>query len=67
MKEKYSTIVLTNKSSTIYNDLSVFDFVTIEKENVPEGIRQLEHFCKNIKEPNAIILNCQLFTKLSTD
>ena len=46
MKEKYSTIVLTNKSSTIYNNLSVFDFVTIEKEDVPEGIRQLEHFCK---------------------
>ncbi|MBL2346895.1 mechanosensitive ion channel protein, partial [Klebsiella pneumoniae] len=23
--------------------------------------------CKNIKEQNAIILNCQLFTKLSTD
>lgn len=68
MKEKNirQLYLLTNhpQSITIFQ---FFDFVTIEREKVPEGIRQLEHFCKNIKEPNAIILNCQLFTKLSTD
>lgn len=68
MKEKdiRQLYLLTNhpQSVTIFQ---FFNFVIVEKEEVPEEIRQLEHFCKNIKELNAIILNCQLFTKLSTD
>lgn len=68
MKEKsvQQLYLLTNhpQSMAIFQ---FFGFNSVEKEEVPEEIQQLEHFCKNIKEPNAIILNCQLFTKLSTD
>ena len=44
-----------------------FQFEAVERDAVSEGIQTLEHFCENIKQPNVIILNCQLFTKLSTD
>lgn len=44
-----------------------FQFYPVDKEQVSEGIRRLEHFCKNVKQPKVIILNCQLLTKLSTD
>ncbi|MEB9437503.1 mechanosensitive ion channel protein [Bacillus cereus] len=68
MKEKsvQQLYLLTNHPQSV-PIFQFFDFFTIEKDEVPEGIHQLEHFCKNIKEQNAIILNCQLFTKLSTD
>ncbi|MGC9299319.1 mechanosensitive ion channel protein, partial [Bacillus cereus] len=68
MKEKsvQQLYLLTNHPQSV-PIFQFFDFFTIEKDEVPEGIQQLEHFCKNIKEQNAIILNCQLFTKLSTD
>lgn len=58
--------LLTNspQSVTIFQ---FFQFEMVEKAVVSEGIQELEHFCKNIKQPNVIILNCQLFTKLSTD
>ncbi|KEK25503.1 mechanosensitive ion channel protein [Bacillus gaemokensis] len=68
MKEKsiHQLYLLTNhpQSVTIFQ---FFHFTTVEKDKVPEDIQQLEHFCKNIKQQNVIILNCQLFTKLSTD
>ncbi|MDM5190949.1 mechanosensitive ion channel protein [Bacillus sp. DX4.1] len=68
MKEKsiQQLYLLTNhpQSVTIFQ---FFNFTPVEKEEVPTGIRQLEHFCENIKQQNVIILNCQLFTKLSTN
>lgn len=68
MKEKSigQVYLLTNhpQSVTIFQ---FFNFITVEKHKVPEDIQQLEHFCENIKQQNVIILNCQLFTKLSTD
>ena len=68
MKEKsmQQLYLLTNhpQSVTIFQ---FFDFTTVEKDKVPDDIKQLEHFCENIKQQNVIILNCQLFTKLSTD
>lgn len=58
--------LLTNhpQSLTIFQ---FFQFSPVDKEQVSEGVRQLEHFCKNVKQSNVIILNCQLLTKLSTD
>ncbi|EEL48360.1 MULTISPECIES: hypothetical protein [Bacillus cereus group] len=68
MKEKSicQVYLLTNhpQSVTIFQ---FFNFTPVEKEQVPNDIQQLEHFCENIKQQNVIILNCQLFTKLSTD
>ncbi|PEY33973.1 mechanosensitive ion channel protein [Bacillus cereus] len=68
MKEKsiWQVYLLTNhpQSVTIFQ---FFDFTSVEKDQVPDDIQQLEHFCENIKQQNVIILNCQLFTKLSTD
>lgn len=68
MKEKSicQVYLLTNhpQSVTIFQ---FFNFTPVEKEQVPNDIQQLEHFCANIKQQNVIILNCQLFTKLSTD
>ncbi|WP_459502008.1 GNAT family N-acetyltransferase [Bacillus sp. C1] len=68
MKEKNigQVYLLTNhpQSVTIFQ---FFHFDPVEKDKVPEDIQRLEHFCKNIKQQNVIILNCQLFTKLSTD
>ncbi|MEH7455870.1 mechanosensitive ion channel protein [Bacillus sp. JJ1127] len=68
MKEKsmQQLYLLTNhpQSVTIFQ---FFDFTTVEKDKVPDDIKQLEHFCENIKQQNVIILNCQLFTELSTD
>lgn len=68
MKEKsiQQLYLLTNhpQSETIFQ---FFNFTPVEKEEVPTGIRQLEHFSENIKQQNVIILNCQLFTKLSTN
>lgn len=68
MKEKriQQVYLLTNhpQSVTIFQ---FFHFSSVEKEQVPKEIQQLEHFCENIKQQNVIILNCQLFTKLSTD
>ncbi|MBO1579668.1 mechanosensitive ion channel protein [Bacillus sp. XF8] len=68
MKEKniQQLYLLTNhpQSVTIFQ---FFHFTTVKKDKVPEDIQQLEHFCENIKQQNVIILNCQLFTKLSTD
>ncbi|MBC6976224.1 mechanosensitive ion channel protein [Bacillus sp. Xin] len=68
MKEKsiLQVYLLTNhpQSVTIFQ---FFHFTAVEKDQVPDDIQQLEHFCENIKQQNVIILNCQLLTKLSTD
>ena len=68
MKEKSieQLYLLTNspQSVTIFQ---FFQFETVEKDVVSKEIWMLEHFCKNVNQPNVIILNCQLFTKLSTD
>nr|WP_277818579.1 mechanosensitive ion channel protein [Bacillus sp. TL12] len=68
MKEKsiWQVYLLTNhpQSVTIFQ---FFHFTAVEKDQVPDDIQQLEHFCENIKQQNVIILNCQLLTKLSTD
>ena len=68
MKEKniWQVYLLTNhpQSVTIFQ---FFNFISVEKDQVSDDIQQLEHFCENIKQQNVIILNCQLFTKLSTD
>ncbi|SFJ65957.1 MULTISPECIES: mechanosensitive ion channel protein [unclassified Bacillus (in: firmicutes)] len=68
MKEKSieQLYLLTNspQSVTIFK---FFQFETVEKDVVSKEIQTLEHFCKNVNQPNVIILNCQLFTKLSTD
>ncbi|KFN01227.1 mechanosensitive ion channel protein [Bacillus clarus] len=68
MKEKniQQLYLLTNhpQSVTIFQ---FFNFTIVEKDKVAEDIQQFEHFCENIKQQNVIILNCQLFTKLSTD
>jgi len=68
MKEKniWQVYLLTNhpQSVTIFQ---FFNFISVEKDQVSDDIQQLEHFCENIKQQDVIILNCQLFTKLSTD
>ncbi|MCP1126154.1 mechanosensitive ion channel protein [Bacillus sp. 3103sda1] len=68
IKEKsIEQLYLLTKSPQSVTIFQFFQFEIVEKDVVSEEIQALEHFCKNIKQPNVIILNCQLFTKLSTD
>ncbi|HEK9100983.1 mechanosensitive ion channel protein [Bacillus pfraonensis] len=68
MKEKsiWQVYLLTNHPQSVAI-FQFFHFTAVEKDQVPDDIQQLEHFCENIKQQNVIILNCQLLTKLSTD
>ncbi|MBO1624051.1 mechanosensitive ion channel protein [Bacillus arachidis] len=68
MKEKniWQVYLLTNHPQSVMI-FQFFNFISVEKDQVSDDIQQLEHFCENIKQQDVIILNCQLFTKLSTD
>ncbi|MFD3446694.1 hypothetical protein ACFDTO_19030 [Microbacteriaceae bacterium 4G12] len=45
----------------------MFGFRVVEHSAVPLDITKLEHYVINKKQTNVIVLNCQLFTELSTD
>lgn len=45
----------------------LFGFKPVDKEQVPAAISSLEHFAGSIERENSFILNCQLFTRISTN
>lgn len=58
--------LVTNSKSSVPL-FGLFGFKLVDKGQVPVAISSLEHFAGIIERENSFVLNCQLFTRISTN
>lgn len=63
MEELY---LVTNSKNSVPL-FGLFGFKPVDKARVPAAIASLEHFTGSIERENSFVLNCQLFTRISTN
>jgi N-acetylglutamate synthase-like GNAT family acetyltransferase len=66
-KREIEDLYLVTNSKNSVPLFGLFGFKLVDKVRVPVGIASLEHFAGSIERENSFILNCQLFTRISTD
>ena len=66
-KLEIEDLYLVTNSKNSVPLFGLFGFRLVDKDRVPAAIASLEHFAGSIERENSLILNCQLFTRISTD
>lgn len=66
-KRGIEDLYLVTNSKNAMPLFGLFGFKLVDKVRVPAGIASLEHFSGSVERGNSLILNCQLFTRISTN
>ncbi|MBO9130085.1 mechanosensitive ion channel protein [Bacillus sp. 165] len=66
-KKKLQKLYLITNKPVSAELFRMFNFSSVDNSKVDLQIRNLDHYKKAMEQPNAFVLECELFTELSTD